>query len=693
MALLQKIFPLFCIFLIQGAFATHRQLSDSLRHVLTHTSDPQTRIQLLLNLKDLNEDNELNLPFSIQLFREAAAAGDTYAMSISIVPILTHYGTYPEKQDSLHNHIAQLRRLVPGTPEEGMDAYTETMFTFTRLNAEHDQEKRYTIAKEIVESYAAADSTAENSLQRIGRLILTGQARTVILYREQHSARPYVPQIPMWREAYDLLVDIPAPPLRKLYATLVYYLLSAGYNQAYLFPEQEKLTARHIAVLDAYYVHETALGRRPYLYKDNSYVRPYQQLIRGALNIHRKDYAENYFREFSERMRSAAGEDLWRNKSYLYELGYLFYANVGDNDTSLLYCDSLIRLIEQGKGYFRLLSYKIFQAYRDRAIVLTNAGHFDAACDAFAGTLGVQDSLLWNERRERIETIRQRHDIDKQKLHETRALIRSRNTALFSFIVIGLLLAGAGFYSYRALRRNRQLQADILRHSLKARESEQMKSNFVNTICRGIRPPFNAINQSVYLLMTDSLHSEERQTHIESIRENTTQLLSTLDNMLEAAKLDSLTDTLQFEQTDIDELCRAEVISASRLRHDEAVEYVVEAPGAPCFAVTHAQYFSFVVRALLDNAGKFTRKGRITLRYEKDASANRLTVSVADTGCGIPSEARETIFGTPHNTPQAGCGLSLALCRIIVRHLNGEIRLDTDYTEGARFIFTIPLHP
>ena len=61
-------------------------------------------------------------------------------------------------------------------------------------------------------------------------------------------------------------------------------------------------------------------------------------------------------------------------------------------------------------------------------------------------------------------------------------------------MVIVLLMSGTGIYLLRSLLRNRRLKADILRHSRKAQESEHMKSVFVNTICRGIGPAFDAID-------------------------------------------------------------------------------------------------------------------------------------------------------------------------------------------------------
>ena len=92
----RHIFFVICVLMCSapGARAQH-QLSDSLQQALAHTADPEDRVQLLLNLKDINEDSNLNLAYSIQLFREAAATGDTYAMAVAAVPVVAQYAPYP----------------------------------------------------------------------------------------------------------------------------------------------------------------------------------------------------------------------------------------------------------------------------------------------------------------------------------------------------------------------------------------------------------------------------------------------------------------------------------------------------------------------------------------------------------------------------------------------------------------------
>ncbi len=672
---------------------TYQQVSDSLQHVLAYTADPGKRVELLLDLKDLNEDSNLNLAYSIQLFREAAAIRDTYAMTAATVPILVQYAPYPEKNDSLNYYVRELRELTPGTPEEGMDAYAEMSISYYRLNSEYDKEKALRLAHEI-DAWCNDDSAhRDNIYHRVKRLLLKGHAGITIGYYEKGIKSAYIPQTKIWEEAYELTRQMPELLVRKNFANLVYFLLSGAYNQARDYDNQVRLTTDYIALIDSYYAMEDQLQRRPYLYRDNSYVNPYRQLIRCTINIERDDLLEKNFAEFRDRMLNAEGENLVRNKTYVYELGYLWNGIRGHYDQSILYCDSLLTMIDQGKGYFRMNPSKIYQVNRDRSVMLYRAGRYDESYDSYERTAAVQDSIFSAERRERSETIRRHHDMDRLKLAETHALIRNRAAALFSFVAIGILLIGTGVYFTVALRRNRRLQADIARHNRKAKESEHMKSIFISTICRGIGQPLDTLDQTAQKLMLADTGMETRLEMLGSIRENTDLLLSTLDNMLEAANLDSLTDQLQLEETDIDELCRAELLTASRLQHGSEVEYRIETPGTRCIVRTHAQYFSFVVRALLDNAAKFTSSGSITLRYETDPAANMLQVSVTDTGCGIAPERQAEIFRPLADGPVASRGLSLSLCRIIAEHLRGSIRLDSAYSAGARFIFTIPLKP
>lgn len=98
-----------------------------------------------------------------------------------------------------------------------------------------------------------------------------------------------------------------------------------------------------------------------------------------------------------------------------------------------------------------------------------------------------------------------------------------------------------------------------------------------------------------------------------------------------------------------------------------------------------------VLANLLDNSMKFSSSGSVTLFTTTDG--NVVEFFVEDTGTGIPSDEAEKIFEpfTKLNSFFDGAGCGLTVARSIARRLNGDVKLDTTYTRGCRFVFTLPM--
>ena len=99
---------------------------------------------------------------------------------------------------------------------------------------------------------------------------------------------------------------------------------------------------------------------------------------------------------------------------------------------------------------------------------------------------------------------------------------------------------------------------------------------------------------------------------------------------------------------------------------------------------------------LLNNACKFTSKGSITVSVT--GNQDTLTVTVTDTGIGIPKNEQSYIFEKFHktrmgdtiSTKDKGTGLGLAICKEIVEHYGGSIWVDSILGKGSTFFFTLP---
>lgn len=100
-----------------------------------------------------------------------------------------------------------------------------------------------------------------------------------------------------------------------------------------------------------------------------------------------------------------------------------------------------------------------------------------------------------------------------------------------------------------------------------------------------------------------------------------------------------------------------------------------------------------VINNFLTNAIKFTQKGSITFGYE--IRDKMLYFHVTDTGCGIPANKKDSIFGrfVKLNSFAQGTGLGLSICRTIIEHMNGTIGVESEEGKGSTFWFTIPYQP
>lgn len=102
---------------------------------------------------------------------------------------------------------------------------------------------------------------------------------------------------------------------------------------------------------------------------------------------------------------------------------------------------------------------------------------------------------------------------------------------------------------------------------------------------------------------------------------------------------------------------------------------------------------------LLGNACKFTLEGAVTVSLIENPDT--VTVTVSDTGLGIPSDEMTHIFEKFHKSragdtisiKDKGTGLGLAICREIVEHYGGSIWVDSTPGQGSSFSFTLPSVP
>lgn len=287
------------------------------------------------------------------------------------------------------------------------------------------------------------------------------------------------------------------------------------------------------------------------------------------------------------------------------------------------------------------------------------------------------------------------------RLAQDEAASSQKEAKNLMYVLIGLIVVFLFVYIMGRRRlmlkiweRNKLLK-DALAH---AEESDRMKSAFISNMSHEIRTPLNAVAGFSSLLVESGseIGEAEKKDMQERITNNVELITSIVDEMLELSKSESESNLRpQTEYTDVwvNQLCRG-VLRSMVMKAKKGVEMRFASKLPDDFVIrTHPATVKRILYHILDNAQKFTEQGYIELRCGVDKEKHQIKLIVTDTGIGIPKEDHGRIFDLfekGNENFKEGIGLGLPICRRLAASIGGEVKLDDSYTEGSRFILTIP---
>ena len=265
---------------------------------------------------------------------------------------------------------------------------------------------------------------------------------------------------------------------------------------------------------------------------------------------------------------------------------------------------------------------------------------------------------------------------------------------ILSVIIIGCLLVIV-INRRRSLRRMHQHNIELTKAKNRAQESDRMKSFFIRHVSHEIRTPLNIITGFTQVLNTPGYVPSEndRKDMMLRISENTEQITQIVNELLDMADMESMTDIEKSDETTASNLCQ-QAIAESNIAPTAQVDFKLqnEVPDDRLLK-TNTSSVVKILRNLLQNAVKFTNEGHITLKATLDEENGQINFAVIDTGIGVPEEARERIFERFEkvNSFKEGIGLGLSVSRSLARRMGGDVTLASTGSHGSTFLLTMPL--
>jgi signal transduction histidine kinase len=225
---------------------------------------------------------------------------------------------------------------------------------------------------------------------------------------------------------------------------------------------------------------------------------------------------------------------------------------------------------------------------------------------------------------------------------------------------------------------------------------DQVKSDLVATVSHELKTPLTSVRLVLHLLLEETvgpLTPKQSELPIDA-RDNAERLLAMIESLLVLARLEQARDAFRVGPQPAAELVRAAADNARARANDRHLELTVNvADDLPPIAADE-QRLAQALSNLIDNALAYTPEGgRVTLSAER--AGERVRLSVADTGPGIPPEHLPHVFTrffrVPGHSPPWGTGLGLAIVREIVTAMGGEATCESRPGEGATFHLALPV--
>lgn len=235
--------------------------------------------------------------------------------------------------------------------------------------------------------------------------------------------------------------------------------------------------------------------------------------------------------------------------------------------------------------------------------------------------------------------------------------------------------------------------------NINLRESERLRDNLTHMIVHDLRNPITALMGGLdvlYMALSDKIEDDEKRL-IQNARHSNKVLLGLVNEILDINKMEAGKFELNLTMTNLADIVIQNTDALRAAAELEGQQIEVALSSTETLVKCDAQLIGRVIANFLTNAFKYTPEGgTITTALENDAAGQVITISVIDTGPGIPADYQQRIFDKfvqvkEKGNKRRGTGLGLTFCKMVVEAHNGHIWVESELGKGSRFSFSLPV--
>ncbi len=302
-----------------------------------------------------------------------------------------------------------------------------------------------------------------------------------------------------------------------------------------------------------------------------------------------------------------------------------------------------------------------------------------------------QDNTIFNDRGEITGFIGVARDITKQKEYE-QELQKSSEKLQSQNEEYAMLNE-----EYMALNEElRCTNEELIQAIDKAKESENLKTAFLQNMSHEIRTPLNAVIGFSEMFSLSDLSDEDIHDYSEIVVNSSRQLLSIVDDILTISTLETRQERINITPVPLSLIIKElEAVFNPRAK-SKGLALITEIPydKTELLLETDELKLKQVFNNLIGNAIKFTSHGSVKFGYKK--KDDKILFYVKDSGIGIPINARDIIFERFRQAENndtsiyGGTGLGLAISKGHVELMGGTIWVESELDKGSVFYFELP---